>query len=89
MAGAANVEIIKTNDFIEIRISDQGPGIPADQIDQAIDPFKRLSDARESNRGGFGLGLPIVKAIVQGHDGEFDLAANNPHGLIATIKLPG
>ena len=86
--GAATVEIIKSDAFIEIRITDEGSGLSEDKIEQAFDPFKRLSDARESNQGGFGLGLAIVKAIVQGHDGELRLEQNTPCGLCAIIKLP-
>ena len=86
--GAANVEITKSDAFIEIRITDEGPGLREDQIEQAFDPFKRLSDARESDQGGFGLGLPIAKAIVQGHDGDLQLKPNTPNGLCAIIKLP-
>ena len=44
--------------------------------------------ARESQQGGFGLGLAIVDAIAKGHDGVLILAANEPSGLVATIRLP-
>ena len=86
--GGANVEILKSEDVIEIRITDEGPGLPAEQIEQAFDPFKRFSDARESGQGGFGLGLSIAKAIVQGHDGDLQLKPNTPSGLCAVIRLP-
>ena len=85
---AANVEITKSDTFIEVRITDEGPGLPEEQFEQAFEPFKRLSDARESDQGGFGLGLPIAKAIVQGHDGNLQLKPNTPSGLCAIIQLP-
>jgi len=85
---ATNVEITKSDAFIEIRIIDKGPGLPEEQFEYAFDPFKRFSDARESDQGGFGLGLPIAKAIVQGHDGSLQLKPNTPSGLCAIIQLP-
>jgi signal transduction histidine kinase len=78
-------------------MSDQGrntfvlelePGNPADKLAAALEPFGRLSKARESEQGGFGLGLAIVQAIAKGHDGELVLRANEPIGLVATIRLP-
>jgi two-component system osmolarity sensor histidine kinase EnvZ len=54
----------------------------------AARPFERLSKARESDQGGFGLGLSIVEAVARGHDGQLLLGSNEPTGLIATIRLP-
>jgi signal transduction histidine kinase len=86
-AGGAEVALRSSDKLVEISVSDDGPGIPADQLEAALEPFHRLSAARE-NRGGFGLGLAIVKAIAQGHDGELILSANQPRGLVAVIRLP-
>ena len=74
--------------YVDITVLDTGPGIPADKIDEALEPFRRLSTARESQQGGFGLGLAIVDAVTKGHDGQLLLEANNPSGLVATIRLP-
>ncbi|PHZ83869.1 HAMP domain-containing sensor histidine kinase [Paremcibacter congregatus] len=87
-AGSARVDLQLGTDFVSISISDDGPGIPHDKIICALEPFERLSKARESNQGGFGLGLTVAKAISEGHDGELILTANKPTGLIATIQLP-
>jgi signal transduction histidine kinase len=87
-SGAAEVTLRESTESIEIGVSDRGPGIPEDRIAQALEPFERLSQARESGQGGFGLGLAIVKAIVEGHEGELVLEPNQPTGLVATIRLP-
>ena len=87
-AGSAEVSIRQSGDWIEIAVADCGPGIAPDKMDDVLEPFARLSDARESETGGFGLGLAIAKAVTEGHDGVFELAANTPRGLIARIKLP-
>ena len=84
----AVVELRSGVRYVDITVSDTGPGIPADKIDEALEPFRRLSAARESQQGGFGLGLAIVDAVSKGHDGLLLLEANNPSGLVATIRLP-
>lgn len=86
--GGATVELVNGNGNIQIRVLDEGPGISDHRIAEAFDPFTRLSEARESEKGGFGLGLSIAKAIVDGHDGTLSLESNAPRGLIAVIKLP-
>lgn len=85
--GGATVELIKGDGHIEIRVLDEGPGISDHRRSEAFDAFTRLSQARESEKGGFGLGLSIAKAIVDGHDGSLSLEPNHPKGLIAVIRL--
>ena len=87
-AGAAIVSLRCEPDCVTIAVSDRGPGIAADQRDAALEPFGRLSPARENQEGGFGLGLAIAKAVAEGHDGELVLTDNEPTGLIATLRLP-
>ncbi|MEP0392486.1 MAG: ATP-binding protein [Erythrobacter sp.] len=87
-AGSADVELVKGDEWIEIWVLDSGPGIPDDQKNRVLDPFTRLSDARESEKGGLGLGLAITKAIVDGHDGVLKLEPNQQKGLKAAIQLP-
>ncbi len=86
--GAAEVALRSGPAFVAITVSDRGPGIPGDKLALALEPFERLSQARQGAQGGFGLGLAIVQAIVDGHEGELVLEANEPTGLIATIRLP-
>ena len=85
--GNARVGVRSGTQSVEITIADDGPGIPEDQLRLATEPFERLSTAREADGGGFGLGLAIVRAIVEGHEGQFVLANKQPRGLIATIRL--
>ena len=66
-----------------VRVSDNGPGIPADQREEALRRFGRLA-APEASR--LGLGLPLVSAIAQLHDGRVMLGHNAP-GLVVTVTL--
>lgn len=87
-AGNADVELRIADECIEISVRDTGPGIPEHQRTEVLDPFTRLSKARESEKGGLGLGLSITKAIIDGHDGALKLYANEPNGLKVVIRLP-
>ena len=69
-----------------LRICDDGPGVPADCLEQIFESFCRLDDARTRSGEGSGLGLAIVRQIVQGHGGQ--IHAENDNGLVLVITLP-
>ncbi len=70
---------------IEVTVSDQGPGIPAEDRDRAVERFYRGESAR--NTPGSGLGLTLVGAVAQLHGGSLRLEDAKP-GLRATLVLP-
>ena len=70
---------------IEIRISDNGPGIPARDLPHIFERFYRVDKGRSREKGGTGLGLSIVKHIVQLHGGR--VWAESPTGQGTTIVL--
>ncbi|MEM5295600.1 ATP-binding protein [Burkholderia sp. JPY481] len=72
---------------IMIEVIDDGPGIPADRIRDVMEPFVRLDSSRAERPGSVGLGLSIVKEIVQAHGGTLVLANRNPTGLVARIQF--
>ena len=72
-----------------VSVSDNGPGIPADQRERAVDRFTRLDNAR--TRPGAGLGLAMVQAVAQLHGGALELSGGDGvdlGGLVATLRLP-
>lgn len=70
-----------------IRVTDCGPGIPAERMDSAMQAFTRLDSAR-SGKGHCGLGLAIVAKIAKLHGGRLVLAPGKQGGLAAEIRLP-
>ncbi len=72
---------------IVLSVLDRGPGIPLTQIDNALQPFSRLNEARGGHAGA-GLGLAIVKRIAQLHDGKIELLQREGSGLEVRVTLP-
>jgi len=73
-----------------LTVSDDGPGIPEADRERAFDRFVRLDDARsrdETQGGGAGLGLAIVRAIARNHGGSAYLEGRTP-GLHAVVRIP-
>ncbi len=86
--GGATVSVAAASGGVEIRVEDHGPGIPAEQIEQALQPFHRLENSRNRETGGAGLGLAIAQSIAESHDGRLKLEPREPRGLRASLFLP-
>jgi signal transduction histidine kinase len=84
----AEVHIEQTAAAYEILVEDEGPGIPEDDRTRVFEPFVRLESSRNSDTGGTGLGLTLVKAIAQGHGGGVSLENRDEGGLRARLRLP-
>ncbi len=86
--GNAAVSAVQTNNQVCIYIDDDGPGIPAEDIDTMYAAFVRAETSRNRATGGSGLGLTIARAIARSHGGDITLANRTSGGLRATIILP-
>jgi two-component system sensor histidine kinase CpxA len=71
-----------------LRVSDSGPGVPADSLDKLFEPFYRLDDARGRQTGGVGLGLAITERAVRFHGGKVRAFNRERGGLTVEIRLP-
>jgi two-component system sensor histidine kinase SenX3 len=73
---------------VEIAVTDQGEGIPEDDLDRVFERFFRVDQARSRHTGGTGLGLAIVKHAVQNHGGDIRVWSQPGRGSTFTIRLP-
>ena len=86
--GCCEVSTEQRARYIEIMLDDNGPGIPPEQREFAMQPFKRLDPSRNLDAGGAGLGLSIVQDIVLRHGGTMALEDSPLGGLRVRIELP-
>jgi signal transduction histidine kinase len=73
---------------IVLTVKDTGIGMSPGDIPKAMQPFGQLGDVHTRNRSGTGLGLPIVKSLVEMHDAEFRLTSELGVGSAAEISFP-
>jgi signal transduction histidine kinase len=73
---------------VEIRVADRGPGIPAGEQPHIFDPFYRGRRALQDQIHGTGLGLSLVKAIVEAHGGTIAVVSQEAKGTEFVIRIP-
>ncbi|CRM17840.1 MULTISPECIES: ATP-binding protein [Pseudomonas] len=64
------VSLVKFGSGYEVRVDDDGPGVPLEGRTKIFEPFLRLDTSRDRRTGGFGLGLALVKRVSQWHGGQ-------------------
>lgn len=84
----AEVQLDATNSAYDVVVEDEGPGIPEADQARVFEPFVRLESSRNTETGGTGLGLTLVKAIAEGHGGTVALENRAEGGLRARLRLP-
>ncbi|PJJ61946.1 sensor histidine kinase [Compostimonas suwonensis] len=82
------VGIRNADGIVEIAVTDQGVGIPEDDLERVFERFFRVDQARSRHTGGTGLGLSIVKHAVQNHGGDIRVWSRPGYGSTFTIRLP-
>ncbi|MBX9958777.1 MAG: HAMP domain-containing protein [Burkholderiaceae bacterium] len=86
-AGTVTLTLRTDGGQAEIRVCDQGPGVPAPLRERIFEPFFRLPGASE-REGGVGLGLALVRSIVQRHGGGVHCEENPGGGACFVLRLP-
>jgi len=87
--GSVTLQLQQVDDtHVKISVIDTGIGIVADDLDQIFDRFYRVDKSRSTDTGGNGLGLSIVKQIVDLHGGTIDVESDIGKGSIFSIQLP-
>ena len=91
-AGATTITLLSQavldGQQVRLSVQDDGPGIPSDQLERLFDRFYRLEDSRSRDQGGAGLGLSIVRGIVDAHGGRVWLESVVGQGTTAHVQLP-
>lgn len=83
-----NVNVHAGESMIEIRICDDGPGIPDAMQEKIFEPFARLETSRDKSSGGYGLGLAIAARILQRHNGSIHVENCAPCGACFILRWP-
>ncbi len=86
--GRVSVTAGREGDTAEIRVSDTGIGIPAEEVPHLFERFFRASNARSAVTPGTGLGLAIVADIVARHGGRVDVQSTLGAGTSVLIRVP-
>ncbi|MDQ1265307.1 MAG: two-component system, OmpR family, phosphate regulon sensor histidine kinase PhoR [Bacteroidota bacterium] len=86
--GFIRINIFRSANFAVIEVSDNGIGIPKEDIERIFERFYTVDKSRSRKLGGSGLGLSIVKHIVKLHNGEITVESSPNQGTTFTVKLP-
>ncbi|MGM0396123.1 MAG: ATP-binding protein [Bacillota bacterium] len=86
--GTINVTAERRDRWIEINVSDDGIGIPEEDIGRIFERFYRVEKGRSRDMGGTGLGLSIAKEIIEAHDGTINISSKKNRGTVVSITLP-
>ena len=85
---SARVVVDDDDARLEIRIQDEGPGLPPAELERVFEPFYRVEGSRSRETGGTGLGLTIARGIAEAYGGSLDLRNRPKGGLEAVLALP-
>lgn len=86
--GTVTVSALRQNRQLVIKVEDEGIGIDTQDIERIFERFYRVDKARTRAEGGFGLGLPIAKLIVEQHQGTIEVESKKNGGSSFIVKLP-
>jgi two-component system sensor histidine kinase SenX3 len=85
---SVGIGVTTRNGHVDINVTDQGVGIPAEEQSRVFERFYRVDESRDRTTGGTGLGLSLVKHIALSHRGEVTLFSQPGVGSTFTIRLP-
>ena len=86
--GRLTIRVFRQEDNAVLQLRDTGVGIPEESLDQIFERFYRVDKARSRQSGGSGLGLSIVRTIVERNQGQITVASTPGEGSVFTVTFP-
>ncbi|WP_199613550.1 sensor histidine kinase [Paenibacillus alkalitolerans] len=86
--GEVVITAAQNDDVVTVTIEDTGIGIPEDELEHIFEPFYRVDTSRSRELGGSGLGLSIVKTIIEKHNGNILIESEVGNFSKVTVMLP-
>jgi signal transduction histidine kinase/ActR/RegA family two-component response regulator len=86
--GKINLSVSAKSDFVEMRVIDNGIGIPKDRLNQIFERFYQVDSSSTRQYGGSGLGLSIVREIIIAHHGKVFVESDENRGTSFLILMP-
>lgn len=83
-----SVTVSCADEWVEVAVVDEGPGIPADELDRVFESFYRVGPDRARSPAGSGLGLAIASRAAGAHRGRVDVASTAGGGSTFSLRLP-
>jgi two-component system, OmpR family, sensor histidine kinase BaeS len=85
---SVTLSVVESDDMVGFSIEDEGTGIPEEDIQHVFERFYRGDKSRDRKTGGIGIGLSIVKALVDAHHGKIHIKSQLGNGTNVTILFP-
>lgn len=86
--GRVDVRVERINGHAIVSVSDNGIGIPTEELPHIFERFYRVDKARTRAEGGTGLGLAICQSVVEAHGGQITARSEPEHGTTLEVRLP-
>jgi signal transduction histidine kinase len=86
--GTVTLDAAVSDGQLSISVTDDGPGIPAAELQHVWDSFLQMSSSLERGLQGLGLGLAMARCIVEAHNGQISVKSKMGAGSTFTIALP-
>ncbi len=86
--GSVSLTMIRDDDRVRIEVSDDGPGMTAEQVAIAMEPMRQVDGSSSRKFEGMGLGLPLAQGIAELHGGSLTIDSTPGNGTTVTLSVP-